>query len=225
MALPARANVPGSPMLHSYFGCCSVQSMVSDPESRGLDMRGGATLEGKQLLLSRQVRWSPEERQQNGQAGGRGGLRPAGQVSQNPATLSVKPLPLPHCLATHSCHPYSACVHCLGWLGRFFTDLGDLVTPPLWVMGLPQKMGSQGKLSLLSWSQEEALLLDPSQLQPQALQLWEPGWATRREPFCPPSDQSFSNQSQGTSGTLLGNAQPHFIGQLLIPHQVSSEQK
>ena len=32
-------------------------------------MRGGATLEGKQLLLSRQVRWSPEERQQNGQAG------------------------------------------------------------------------------------------------------------------------------------------------------------
>lgn len=61
-------------MLHShdtatYVSCCSVQFLVSDPESRGLGLRGGGTLEGKQALLSRQTRWSPEERQQNGQAG------------------------------------------------------------------------------------------------------------------------------------------------------------
>lgn len=67
-SLTARANAPGNPMLHSYVGCCSVRFMVSGPGSRDQGMRGGGTVEGKQLLLSRQVRWSPEERQQNGQA-------------------------------------------------------------------------------------------------------------------------------------------------------------
>lgn len=156
MALPARANVRGSPMLHSYIGCCSVQSMASDPATRGLDMRGGATLEGKQLLLSRQVRWSPEDRQQNGQAGRKrwpeaskpGVLESSQAVSQ--ASPFVPPLghilllSLPSlCLLSGLAR---ALLHCL-WRSS---------DAPLWVMGLPPKMGSQGKLLVK--------LLGPSQL-------------------------------------------------------------
>lgn len=61
----------------------------------------------------------------------REGLGPAGQGSQNPATLSAKPLPLSHHLAAYSFHPFSDCAHCLACLSRFFSGFGDLVIPPV----------------------------------------------------------------------------------------------
>lgn len=83
--------MPGGVVLHEQF-------MDSDPGSRGLGFRGEGTLERKQLLLSRQARWSPEKRQQNGQAGrkrrpgaSRSGVTESSQtVSQ--ATSFVPPL-------------------------------------------------------------------------------------------------------------------------------------
>lgn len=82
----------------SYVGC-SVEFMVSGPGSRGLGLRGGGTLEGKQLLLSRQARWSPEERQQNEQAGRKrrpGASRPG--VTEPSQTVFLCPTTWPHTL-------------------------------------------------------------------------------------------------------------------------------
>lgn len=95
-----------------------------DSEEKGLWKGSSFSSPGKQDGVQR--RGSKMDRQAE-----RDGLGPADQVSQNPAKLSAKPLPLSHHLATYSFHPFSDCAHCLACLSCFFSGFGDLVIPPV----------------------------------------------------------------------------------------------
>lgn len=109
----------------------------------------------------------------------REGLGPAGQVSQNPAKLSAKPLPLSHQLATYSFHPFSACAHCLACLRHFFYGFGDLVTPPVGDGATSQGQSSGEAVLAQLAPRQSSVIVGLSQLEPQALQLWEMGWAAK----------------------------------------------